>query len=249
MSRRIERCRLLPCLMALGALACGDDGARAPAAAAGGGGTPRSLGSGSADDGGADPVRREDAGRPDGGAPDGGEVVVLSTECDLVDPALIGGDELINQVTAPATDFTVTRVEATWESGCTDPTIRITLSDGRCPDGNGHELVFFFEADAFSGLVTAGQNTIPAEPGDRGIRARYRRPAPLAPEGEWGTCAGAGGLIDFVDPPSSRRFAQLRASFQLDLTTCDEDTTGEQQLFGTLNATLQRGLSEICSSP
>lgn len=243
----VSRCGglLLACVALFG---CGEERERPPPAAVSGGGRP-GIGGGDDDAGGA--TSDEDAGSmPPPAAADGGdgEFDVLPGECDPVDLTSIGGDGTINEVSLPV-DFTVTRVESTWEGGCRNPTVRVTLSDGDCPHGNGHELVFSFEAEALDPerlLITGGQNAIRPEPDDVGLRIRYRRPDLLDPTGEWGTCTDAEGFVNFLEIPSARRNDSLVATFQVDLTPCADGTEGTQMLVGEFNASLQRGLTDVC---
>jgi hypothetical protein len=172
-------------------------------------------------------------------------------ECTDVDPAMFKGEDtplgqFFNAISAP-TDLVVTRVVATWEESCVQPTIRIEMSDGDCPKGKGHSLSFLLDAGAIAGgSIRRGVNTIIANPGSDGIQIRYVRPASLSPRGTWGTCTDASGTVEFPDDLATAAFSTLKARFDLELGTCDGSTNPVQTVSGTFNVLLRRGVAEVC---
>jgi hypothetical protein len=195
-----------------------------------------------------------DASRPgpedDGGSDVAGGGDVLSSECDNVEAVkFIGEDtpagEFVNAIAAPS-DLEATRVVTTWSSSCSEPVIRVVMSDGRCPDGSGHELTFYLSVnDIESGNLALGQNLVREEPFE-GLRVRYNRPEDFEPAGEWGTCADAEGYLDLLGSLDLRRDTTLNARFLMSLTPCDGSDGPVQSVEGTFNAKLRRGLQEVC---
>lgn len=229
--------------------ACGNsDGATAPLAPGSGGTNYRDGGTRPATN---YPIFRRDSGMTDDDAGDERDGGAGNDECANVEPAPLGSvepppGEFYNTVLAP-TDFAVTRVVVGWEASCAQPTIHVVLSDGRCADGDGHELTFLIPADGIeNGTVVLGQNLITPEPASGTIRVRYARPDDLAPNGEWGTCDGAAGNVDFVDQLETTNGSQLEGRFQLELTRCDTGESNVQTLQGTFSVTLEDGLEDVC---
>lgn len=197
----------------------------------------------------------EDAGVTDPGPAvlaDAGGFDPVPTECENVtpaNPADVGPDgTLFDAVSSPA-DLGVTRVEATWDGDCVRPTIRVTLSDGRCPLGNGHEVEFRFDAGAIaSGKLSRGVHYLEPEPGNVDIRVRYRRPTSLDPvgAGAWGTCLGVVGTLDLPIAPGVDERDELRGRFQMELAPCDSLALATRSVNGTFDVTLRRGLGDVC---
>lgn len=193
-----------------------------------------------------------DAGRPRPTDEDGG-ITPLPTECKTFAAADASGESpttgrFLNAVDEPP-DLRVTRSEATWEPTCGRPTIRIALSDGKCPSGNGHELRFLFDAtDIDNGLIKVGQNVIEPEVESRSIRIRYARPRTLKPSGEWGTCAeGASGAITLRDTRLGTDLSShFEGQFQIMLPPCDGSDNEILALQGSFDAQLKRGLEMAC---
>jgi hypothetical protein len=142
--------------------------------------------------------------------------------------------------------LSVTRSEAAWLEGCVQPILRITLSDGDCPNGEGHELTFFLPADGVenSNLVI-GQNLIMEET-LTSIRVRYARPGRKPPSGVWGTCEDASGFLDIVPPLQLMEGRLVQGNFMLDLTRCDDGTPSTQIVNGSFSAELPAGLGDVC---
>src|SRR5687768_11592941 len=159
------------CLVTCGSACGGDDSTAAPPG----------TGAGRAGRGGSmkPPVTVKDAGggEPDedgGGGTGGGGGDPLGVECSNVKAAPFGEtvtEDYFNSIGTP-TDFAVTRVVGTWDDGCNPPTVKLVLSDGRCPSGDGHELTFFLDIDS----LLEGENSIVPEPDGRVVRVRYTRP-------------------------------------------------------------------------
>lgn len=244
--------------------ACGDD---EPSAA-----PPGTAGAGARDarDGGGRPVPipRRDSGMndPDSGDDDsgtagtsgaagsagaGGTTAPMVGECENFDPAkFVGGDPTVDVIASSAQpmDFEITRAVATWEPDCTEPTIRVDLSDGSCPNGKGHQLTFWFAAEAIdSRAIFLGLNSVLPEPDNGGVKIRYTRPTRLSPTGVWGTCPLATATLNFVgEMPSTDQFSRLQISqFFLELTACD-GANAPIIVEGSFNVKLQRGLREAC---
>jgi hypothetical protein len=189
----------------------------------------------------------------DGGLLGGG---VVRGECTNIEPAAYMSDTTLgafNTAIGKPTDFVVTRVLATWDPDCAQPSILIALSDGRCPDGGGHELRFYFDAASTAdGGIILGVNTITPEPstpkdGDQPpIRVRYYRPSTLEPSGNWGTCSNASGMVNLRDDIDVNKPGELQGSFDLELTACGTETTGTQHVIGTFNVMNRRKLTDAC---
>jgi hypothetical protein len=209
---------------------------------------PRDSGMGEDEDGGGDPT---DGGDPadGGGEPiDGG---VLPIECREVPIVRLPDQELGPEVEASTTsplDFNVSRLVGVWEGDCDAAVFRVELSGGECPDGNGHRLTFLIDAAAIrDGNIRLGLNLILPEPNETGVRIRYVRPDGTEPEGEWGTCTDATGMLDLLDDaPSTEALSTLRARFSLDLTACGDMTAALQTVRGSFKVVMRRGLEDIC---
>lgn len=221
--------------------ACGDDESHAPLAP-GGGGPPQGGGTSTPDGG--DTVDDKDAG----GTRDAGMSSGLS-ECARIDPLFFTSDEVptVTATESPA-DFRITRQVGTWRDKCDAPTLVIKLSNGICPNGQGHELEFAFPANAIAdGTIIFGLNTIlPELDSPHGIRVRYTRPDRYAPAGLYGTCEGASGSITFYNPPDISRTMHLRARYVLMLTSCDKKPNPIQEVAGYFDVLVRRTLSDYC---
>jgi hypothetical protein len=143
----------------------------------------------------------------------------------------------------------VTRVLGTWEPACGRHTIRLEMSNGKCPDGGGHELQFYFAAAAIdTGTITAGSNALVSETENPDIRVRYIRPGGLEPSGVWGNCDGPSGAIDLVAPLGTDAFDWFQGEFRLQLSPCDGSDNGIQQIDGSFDIQIRRGLDDVCPS-
>ena len=229
-------------LLACG-VACGDDSSVSPPATGGGKGG-RSGGGGvkppPVDAGGSD-AEDEDGG---GGSGGGGADEPLGIECTNVKYAPFGetmNGDYFNSIGEPA-DFRVTRVVATWDTGCEPARVKLIMSDGSCPRGDGHELTFFIDVET----VLGGENTVLPESADSTVRVRYTRPRDLEPAGTWGSCTAAHGMFSLKDTLDPNDPGNVQATFQLELSPCDGMATGMQTVNGTLNATMRRSLKNVC---
>lgn len=193
-------------------------------------------------------VKDFDGGDGDGGSGfDAGDTAL--TDCRDVDAVPPGTDPdpnvLANVVTTPA-DLAVTRASATWDASCAQPTLRVTVSDGTCPNGDGHELTFYLPAaDVEERTLTIGQNVIMEDAAGH-IRVRYTRPGRLEPSGQWGTCSGASGTLDIIGQLELIQGRTLQGNFVLDLTRCDDGEPSVQQVEGSFNVTVPASLDDIC---
>lgn len=197
----------------------------------------------------------------------------LRSECIDIAPASAAIQDmpmgqLFNHVTSP-TDFAVTRVRAFWEPSCAPPTLRIEMSGGSCiTTSNDHALVFRLDAEKIRlGTIHEGHNPILGDIdagaallpdaastglGDGGaaglttIPISYTRPQSRSPSGTWGTCSGASGSLEVIGVPSTNAQTRLQATFDLDLTACDNTGSAPQHLAGSFNVVLRRGLSDVC---
>jgi hypothetical protein len=235
---------------------CSDDDSAPPPAPSGGGKGDRPT------TGGSGMVHRDAGGvvdDDDGGAItlDGGIVGsgAAHGECYDVEPAAYMSDttlgEYNNAIRSPS-DFVITRVLATWDPRCSPATIVIALSGGHCPNGDGHELRFYIDAQAIvDGIVVPGVNVLLPEPSlptddQPPIRARYFRPERLMPSGDWGSCTKAAGMLSIRDELDVRDLRTIQGAFELELTPCGSGASGTQTLIGTLNASMKRTLSVAC---
>jgi hypothetical protein len=233
---------LVLCAFAAG---CSKKTALPPAAPGGGGSSTTSTGGGS--------HPRADAAAMPPGDEDGGRAAaapVLPNECLNVPASPAGVDlltsDLVNAIGAPS-DFAATRLVAAWEASCAKPTIRIAMSDGACPSGHGHELSFSLAAAALdAGTIHGGLNTIVADPSPDQIAIRYARPNHLDPNGTWGTCNGASGTLDLLGELATKAGTVFQGRFDLLLTACDGSTNGPESVSGTFNASLRRGVKDVC---
>ena len=231
-------------------LGCSSKGPSA-AAAPGGGSVSTRGGSTPADAG-----VTADGGHPgDGGKADGGSKGLAGTECVDVPPTTFMGEDtpmgqFFNAISSPA-DFSVTRVKTSWDKDCTTPTIRIEMSDGSCPSGSGHALVFSLDADSIkNSAIRLGQNSIAdaAEPdgGAAGIEVRYVRPLRLNPHGTWGSCGAASGTVDLIGDLDTIAGTMLNGRFDMELASCDMTPQPLQTLVGSFSVVLRQGESEAC---
>ena len=139
-------------------------------------------------------------------------------------------------------DFTPTRAYAGWGPGC--QTLRVGLSDGMCPDGEGHELSFEFNRRVLQdGGIFVGLNVVEPEPNLNGVRVRYRRLSD--PVGLWGNCPGSSGTLDVT---SLETFVStLSFAFSLDLSPCgDTMDRSRQSVVGSVSVPLRRSAQEAC---
>ena len=178
--------------------------------------------------------------------------VMGSVWCADVEPAPLDvGEpdpdaEIGNGVSAPV-DLVITRAETLWEVGCAVPTLKVTLSDGGCPVGEGHELTFFIPARGTSNSLVIGQNVIREELEPGHIRARYTRPSRFSDDGVWGTCEGAAGTLDVIGEIDLDEGSILQASFMLELTRCDGESPDTIQIVnGTFSIEIPESLDEVC---
>jgi hypothetical protein len=229
---------------------CKKDSPSAPLAPGGSYMGPTSTGQ-KRDSGSASTAPDEDAG---GAATLSGSALLI--ECVNVTPTNFVGEDtapgkFINAITMP-TDFAVSRVLTTWEESCAQPTVRVEMSDGACPKGKGHALVFRFDAGAIAAhTIKIGLNSIVSDPGSDGIPIRYTRPLGLDPSGTWGTCSDAAGpqidgTLDLIGTVDTKRGTTLEGRFDLDLGPCDGSAEPKQMVSGTFSALLRRGLKDVC---
>ena len=197
----------------------------------------------------AGPVTDEDGGSDSLGH-------LTAGECHNVDPVHFinedtSADGLSNATVSP-TDFSVTRVVGTWEASCVEPTLRIEMSDGACPDGKEHKLVFWINTTAIEkGRIRIGQNILSSEQTDAGpvlpdLRVRYTRPASFPPAGDYGTCGDVTGELSLIGTVATTAHTKLQGSFQLLLPPCDGGTGEAQSVIGTFQVELARGRAEVC---
>jgi hypothetical protein len=227
-------------LLAVVLSACSDDESKAPLTPAGGG--SHTINEMQHDSGGN--VDDMDAGS----TPDGGDGP-MPYECARIDPVMIGSDEVpATTATTTPLDFKVTRQVATWRGDCPSPSLVIELSNGICPNGQGHELVFWLPADSIAdGRIGLGFNPIdPDSVSADGIRVRYTRPDRYSPVGVYGSCDGASGQISFYDAPDVSRAMNLRASYELNLTSCDDKRNPTQAVAGYFDVRVRRTLAMVC---
>lgn len=226
--------------------ACKDEGSDAPASGGGKGGRV-TTGSTS---------KPMDAGNAGGEEvdEDGGTTVIppgdpLITECLNIDPATFTESETgdFNTAIAPPADLVITRVLATWDRGCSPPTILLELSGGECRKSDGHALQFYVDAQSIvDGTFGEGLNTIAPEPSPSAVRVRYTRPERLEPEGTWGSCAGSNGTLSIRGMLDANKLREVQGMFQLELTPCDELAEGTQLINGTFNIEMKRSLEDVC---
>lgn len=195
---------------------------------------------------------RPDSGRNvddmDGGSTSDAGDGPMPFECTRIEPVVFNTDE-VPTVTATAlpTDFKVTRQVARFIGSCPNPSLIVELSNGICPNGQGHELVFSFPVNSLAdGAIGFGPNDIaPDTVGS--IRVRYTRPASWSARGEYGTCDGSTGTLTFYDPPDVSRPMNLRATYDMRLTPCDGSTSNpEQHLWGYFDVRVRRDLADAC---
>jgi hypothetical protein len=187
---------------------------------------------------------------PDSGAlgPDGG--LQLRSECEEITPVpFIGedvGDAYANAIEMPD-DLLASRIVATWAGGCEPAQIRIEMSDGDCPAGDGHQLTFLLDALAIqNGTLGTGIHDVVPENTGSPIQVRYLRTARFEPSGEWGSCEGVTGTLSIRGEPGVRKLDTLQALFEMKLAPCDGSTQPAQTVRGTFNVELQRSLDTVC---
>jgi hypothetical protein len=234
------RMRISLLLLAVVLSACSDDDSKAPLTPAGGGSHT------------IDEMKRDSGANVDdmdaGSTPDGGDGP-MPFECTRIEPLMIASDEVPGRTaTTTPLDFKVTRQVATWRGDCPSPSLVIELSNGVCPNGQGHELVFWLPASSIAdGRIGLGLNEIdPDAVSADGIRVRYARPDRYSPVGVYGSCDGSFGTISFYDAPDIARPMNLRASYELTLTACDDKRNPPQVVAGYFDVRVRRELSRVC---
>ena len=184
----------------------------------------------------------EDAGPVDAGAP--------GSACLKV-PVLNGSFEDFPGETSTErpSDFMVTRQAENWSDDCSNPRLTISLSDGSCPTGLGHELNLTFSVnDIEDGAIRLGNNAVGPEADSPSIRVRYTRPSRLKPNGVWGTCSGASGQVVFFEAPVLTAGSLFQARYQLELTPCDGSSAATQFVVGTFKVRLSYSIGSVCST-
>ena len=175
------------------------------------------------------------------------DVFVLATHCVNVAAASEPGEVTLNNSVQSPADFSVTRVSVGFSPDCRNKILELVLSDGRCPNGDGHELALEFDTDAIAKQeITLGEIDVSAAHALGQINVRYKRPKPLTPSGTFGTCGGESGVITLAQVPELRRGAVYAGSYQMSLNACAGTTGAPQDLQGTFNATLASSLSDVC---
>lgn len=184
---------------------------------------------------------------------DAGVVLLTTLEEECMDVADVGNPlegsatrERVNAVSAPD-DFELGHVVTTWEGRCSEPTLRITLADGECPDGGGHDLTIRFTVeDLRAGLVGPGQNPIQPRAEGGAMEVTYTRPENFTPAGEWGNCPEAIGIVDLLGDLSLEEDTHVEGRFQLELTACDGSGNDPVSVNGEFNGPLVRGVEDLC---
>ncbi len=234
------RLRISLLLVAVVLSGCTDDDPRAPLTPGGGG--PHVVHEERPDSGGT--VDDTDAGS----TPDAGEGP-MAFECTRIDPVMYASDEVptVTSTSSPR-DFKVTRQVARFTGDCPNPTLLIELSNGICPNGQGHELKFWFPANAIAdGAIGLGLNPIEPDATTTGaIRVRYTRPERWSAAGEYGNCDRGSGTLSFYDAPDVSRPMNLRAVYELDLTPCDGESKPAQLVSGYFDVRVRRDLADVC---
>jgi hypothetical protein len=203
---------------------------------------PRKTFVGSADTG---PVGVEDAAGSDAGRDDddAGAPSADARHCVRVNPTDAMNEDLpfdqrASGISEPS-DFVVTRQVARWSGSCDNPKLLIKLSEGICPNGNGHELVLTLAKQAFDdGALSIGENILQTEPDETRVRARYTRPKDVntsTPERTWGTCKGSTGQLALPDLPNFQRASELSARFIFNLSSCTSEAQEPQPVIGAFN--------------
>jgi hypothetical protein len=211
---------------------------------------------------GGDPARGDDNSSKDSGTAlvdagnlsdadaggDAGNTMLPAVSCERVAamPALDGDAPSATAVEAPA-DFSVTRQGLYWDGTCEQPNLTVQLSDGNCPNGNGHELDITFSLnDIQDGAVHGGDNDIVADVDARGIKVRYTRPKRLSPTGTWGTCGSVTGILIFLEAPDITSGSELQAHYQFTLAPCDGTDNANFDVAGEFKVLLRHSLNELC---
>ena len=155
---------------------------------------------------------------PDAAADEDGGIYLLDSgilvaECEEITPVPFIGEDTVdgqyaNAIASPA-DLRASRILASWGRGCDPASVVIMMSDGHCPDGDGHELSFALDASAIdSGVLGNGIHDVsPSSP----FVIRYTRPTRRPPAGEWGNCEGASGTLNVRGELGLNRFDRLQA--------------------------------------
>lgn len=236
--------------------ACGDDEGAAPPGRSvgdgrdgGGGSRPppvipdRDAGDGDEDGGG---QMDTDSGA-DAGPGDAGAGPMSCDDFEAIPPGIDPNPDMNFNAIEQPTDFAATRASATWDiDNCSDPMLVVALSSGNCPDGDGHEIIFYVPAEGIEdGTVVLGNNPI-AEDAPGKIRVRYTRPTRVTPNGQWGTCDGASGTLDLLRNIDLIQGRKLEANFLLELTRCDDGTPSVQTVEGQFNVEIPASIDKLC---
>lgn len=167
--------------------------------------------------------------------------------CERVIATRDPGEATLVTSTQSPEDFEVTRLSIGYSEDCIEPKVIIELSDGRCPDGDGHRLQFEFDATAvFDGQIPRGQIDLGTAVEARQIGVTYTRPSGLTPEGTFGTCATAEGLLGLTQQPGTARNSVYAGSYQLTLSACPGSSAPPQDVQGTFTGKLRVGLDTAC---
>ena len=173
-----------------------------------------------------------------------------ANECEEITAIpFIGEDtsgEYANAIEMPA-DLAATRIVGTWSGSCDPAAVKVEMSDGDCPDGDGHELIFLLDAASIrEGVLGVGIHDLSADGMGSPIQVRYVRPAKLEPAGEWGTCEGVSGTLSISGEPGVGRLDELQALFEMQLAPCDGSGQAAQTVRGTFHVMLRRALVDVC---
>lgn len=182
-----------------------------------------------------------------GDAGTGGTVSVPLTRCESVVASSEPGEGFVNTSTQSPSDFSVTRVLQGYGDDCGEPKVVIELSDGRCPDGDGHQLRLEFDAAAIAaGEVPNGELDVLVAHADGQLDIQYKRPENLENPGTYGTCNVGTGTVALTEAPQVTRNAVYEGSYQLSLGPCGGTDGPTQLVVGTFSARLATDLTLHC---
>ena len=192
-----------------------------------------------------------DAGRASFEDDDAGVVLDDATlDCDNVEEKPFLGEDsmpgmLLNATGAPD-DFIVTRVAIGFEGDCDRPAVILSMGGGRCPDGDGHELVFAIDSQAIEGGLV-GQYTLGASGGDERVQIRYHRPERHRRAGMFG-CGDASGTIDFTAGLGLSDGDRFVGKYDLTLPPCSETVADPETVRGSFALELKHDVEDACQA-
>jgi len=145
--------------------------------------------------------------------------------------------------------FAVRSAFATWRCDVTEePDLLVGLTDGTCIPASGEQLVFAFDLSSIDTIFSSlGSFDVGPETGvDDPLTVRFYTPREGSPGAdEWGTCAGAAGMVE-LEEIGVARGTSIRGTYDLTLTDCQGTSLPPVRVMGGFSVPLEFDRDAIC---